>query len=283
MGLFSGILKVAAPIAGALTGKSWIGSALSAAGGFLGQRDTNAQNRQMELDQMRFQQDMSGTAHQREVKDLVAAGLNPMLSSRYGGASTPAGASAVVGNSAAAADEAATSADNRRLIDAQIKSAESQAALNSANAAKAVVEAREVASRADTSEFNLERERYLKDWFKSWDLAGSMLDLNHTVRYGDAALSREQIDVLNELKRMAKREGFNTWDAAIANQEFSHSAIRLLLDRNMMPKSEAEAAFYRSDFGKEIAPYISSAQGLTNVAAGAAGIGRKFGVGLRRK
>lgn len=50
------------------------------------------ENRRSAREQMQFQSVMSSTAHQREVKDLLDAGLNPILSARYGGSSSPSGA-----------------------------------------------------------------------------------------------------------------------------------------------------------------------------------------------
>jgi len=74
----------------AAIGGGLIGGALN----FASAKDATKVNRENMRENMAFQERMSNTSYQRAVKDLEAAGLNPMLAYTQGGASTPTGGSA---------------------------------------------------------------------------------------------------------------------------------------------------------------------------------------------
>ena len=88
MGLFSSVKKITSSIGDVINPVSdLIGGAASAYGAYQQQ----ASSEKMAKDQMKFQKEMSSTAHQRQVEDLKKAGLNPILSANSG-ASSPGGA-----------------------------------------------------------------------------------------------------------------------------------------------------------------------------------------------
>lgn len=81
-----------------------------------------------------FQAHMSNTAHQREVADLRAAGLNPVLSAMKGaGASTPSGSSASMAPMGSTLTNARLAAKQMESIDAQIGKTKAETALLSKN------------------------------------------------------------------------------------------------------------------------------------------------------
>lgn len=159
-----------------------LGGLIGGALGFLGQRQTNDANKDMNFDnnqvqiqqaalnrefqqtsadkqmsfqsaqasrQQEFQERMSSTAHQREQQDLIAAGINPLVSSMKSGASTPAGASGS-GSSAPGSMPNTTAARIENPFAAMANAAKDVMAIKQAEKQGQLIDAQTENTNADT-------------------------------------------------------------------------------------------------------------------------------------
>jgi hypothetical protein len=107
-----------------------IGAGASALGGFLQRKSDKASTAR----QMAFQERMSNTAFQRQMDDMRKAGLNPILSAKMGGASTPIGASFKSPNILGEGAKGALAGAQTSSAISTAKNLEAQARLNEQNA-----------------------------------------------------------------------------------------------------------------------------------------------------
>lgn len=116
-------------LAGAILGG--IGSAMSA-------RQQQEAQMGMQIQNQQWQEHMSNTAHQREIEDLKAAGLNPVLSAGGNGANTGSvgTGTASMADMTAGVNNALTAMKNAELIDAQKENLEADAELKQSQSGK---------------------------------------------------------------------------------------------------------------------------------------------------
>ena len=117
-----------------------IGGLVSGYGQYRANRETRASTGR----QIAFQERMSNTAHQRQMADLKAAGINPMLSARLGGASSPAGASYQASNVGAAAVEGYGKVSSAKQAQAQTEQTKAQTRVTKQQEQKLVQEIKQM-------------------------------------------------------------------------------------------------------------------------------------------
>lgn len=207
------IIKTAAPLLGPL-------------GSVVGAGITSAMGMATAKKQMDFQERMSNTAHQRQVEDLRAAGINPIHTAGGSGASSPAGSSAAVGDFRGLGDvlNSALTVANIKKVNAETRGVEADSSMK--------LHALQDYIDTQMERIGTIRQQYL---LKIEELAGQ---------------KHKNVETLQAIDVMKKRVEEMSQHIAIMKSTEAHSAADLV-------RANKEADFWAS-FAGTMAPYVQT-------------------------
>lgn len=199
-----------------------------------------------------FQQQMSNSAHQREVADLVKAGLNPMLSAKFGGASTPVGAQAsmpISGNDWT--DNPVSAIAELTKTKKETEEAESRTGLNEATKELTKENAKVASAKAEQEKIKLKKE--LADYGEIYgptgddaSIAGVTSDLHGTIR-GPVRLGAKLLDRL--IKTVF---GFKGSPSSGKGQDSLYKRIKKYVEDNWYEKDPEKLLYQKLMYGMHI-------------------------------
>jgi len=211
---------------------------------YLSQEETNDENRDLTISgrafnsaealaNREFQREMSNTSYQRAVKDMMAAGLNPMLAYSQGGASTPSGS--------AGSAPSAIPMGNKGTAAAQGGAA--AAAMQNTQADTAVKLANEKNLEADTA--NKRAELAGKQG------SGQLNDAQVANLRANTSLAMANVDVAAQTKEKVIAE-VNKVLAEEKNisAQTALTKVNEILAKYDIPRMKAESDYFKSPIGK---------------------------------
>jgi len=236
---------------------AWLPAAIAAGGSLLGGVLGNRASEKQADEQMAFQEFMSSSAHQREVDDLKKAGLNPMLTGKYGGSSTPSGAAA----------------PQNDVISPAINSGMA-AQLNAANVAKLKADAELSVAQAGAARANTEA---IHEGIGTTSALGLKYQQDTTESRGRVGLQEQQVPILYQTLENLHKDG-RIKDQEVLRLGKEISRIQTYDDylriRTQLSELERPGAINRAigqdkyqTYFQNIAPFTKEAQGAASTAA----------------